>query len=70
MLQNIILKEIQFLPEFAQKEVLDYMLFLKDKHLKKKVISIEKRPFFGCGKINIKMADDFDAPLDDFKEYM
>jgi len=25
---------------------------------------------FGCAKGQFKMADDFDAPLDDFKDYM
>ena len=28
------------------------------------------RPVFGSAKGLIKMAEDFDAPLDDFKEYM
>lgn len=28
------------------------------------------QPVFGRLKGKIKMADDFDAPLDDFKEYM
>jgi len=27
-------------------------------------------PVFGCLKGQIKMADDFDEPLEDFKEYM
>jgi addiction module antitoxin, RelB/DinJ family len=30
----------------------------------------KKRPLFGGWKGKIKMADDFDAPLDDFAEYM
>ena len=29
-----------------------------------------KTPVFGCAKGRFKMSDDFDAPLDDFKEYM
>ena len=28
------------------------------------------KPAFGCGGVKIKMAPDFDAPLEDFKEYM
>jgi len=28
------------------------------------------RPVFGCAKEQFSMADDFDAPLDCFKEYM
>jgi DNA-damage-inducible protein J len=30
----------------------------------------EKTPRPGCMKGQIQMSDDFDAPLDDFKEYM
>jgi hypothetical protein len=30
----------------------------------------ERRPVFGCLKGQIWMADDFDAPLEEFKEYM
>jgi DNA-damage-inducible protein J len=28
------------------------------------------KPLYGCAKDKIWIADDFDAPLDDFKEYM
>ena len=27
-------------------------------------------PVFGCAKGQFRMADDFDAPLEDFKDYM
>jgi hypothetical protein len=30
----------------------------------------EPKPTFGCAKGQFQMADDFDAPLDCFKEYM
>jgi hypothetical protein len=30
----------------------------------------QKNPVFGCAKGRFKMADDFDAPLNDFMEYM
>jgi hypothetical protein len=30
----------------------------------------EKTPVFGCAKGQFRMADDFDAPLEDFKDYM
>jgi DNA-damage-inducible protein J len=29
-----------------------------------------RKPLYGCAKDKIWVADDFDAPLDDFKEYM
>jgi hypothetical protein len=31
---------------------------------------LQKTPIFGCAKGKFKMADDFDAPLNDFMEYM
>jgi hypothetical protein len=30
----------------------------------------KKVPVFGCAKGKYRMAEDFDAPLDDFKDYM
>jgi hypothetical protein len=29
-----------------------------------------KKAVFGCAKGKFRMADDFDSPLEDFKEYM
>lgn len=48
------------------KEVDDFVEFLKTKQKKDKV----KERKFGCAKGLLIMHDDFDAPLDDFKEYM
>ena len=31
---------------------------------------IRRKPMYGCAKDKIWIADDFDAPMDDFKEYM
>ena len=31
---------------------------------------VRRKPIYGCAKDKIWMADDFNAPLDDFKEYM
>jgi hypothetical protein len=33
-------------------------------------VSLQKTPKLGCMKVKIWMADDFDAPLEDFKESM
>jgi hypothetical protein len=30
----------------------------------------QKVPVFGCAKGKYRMAEDFDAPLEDFKDYM
>ena len=34
------------------------------------IMPSEKRPVFGCAKGQFWMSDDFDAPLEDFAEYM
>jgi len=34
------------------------------------VKQIRRKPMYGCAKDKIWIADDFDAPLEDFKEYM
>ncbi len=60
--------QISLLPESLQTEVADFVEFLLEKKLKNEE-PIQKRQF-GCAKGLIKMSADFDAPLDDFKEYM
>jgi hypothetical protein len=47
--------------------VYDFVEFLLAKQKKEKKL---KKPVFGCAKGRFKMAVDFDAPLDDFNEYM
>lgn len=61
------------LPEEVRKKVLDYITELMDQWEQKKASSEapkEKRRIFGLMKGQIHIADDFDEPLDDFKEYM
>lgn len=70
MIQKLILQEIQFLPEFAQLEVFNFLLYMKSKHLEKVEQKKIKRPIFGCGEVKVVMSEDFDAPLEDFKNYM
>jgi hypothetical protein len=65
--QTIILK-IQALPENMKKEALDYIEFLLQKYQNKQ--KPKNTPKLGSGKGIFKMADDFDAPLEDFKDYM
>ena len=59
--------KISSLPENLKKEVLDFIEFLQTKN--KKVPSKEPRTF-GSLKGKIKLAEDFDDPIEDFKEYM
>ncbi|HVI46818.1 MAG TPA: DUF2281 domain-containing protein [Chitinophaga sp.] len=59
--------KLETLPKDLKQEVSDFIDFLVQKSSvkKKKII-----PQFGSAKGKIKMSPDFDAPLDDFKEYM
>jgi hypothetical protein len=59
--------KLHFLKPSLKAEVYDFIDFLLSKQRKD---DIEKKPHFGCAKGRFKMSDDFDAPLEDFKEYM
>lgn len=59
--------QISSLPADLKKEVSDFVEFLKQK-AKAKAIPKERK--FGYAKGFYKMSPDFDAPLEDFKDYM
>ncbi|MEI6090778.1 MAG: DUF2281 domain-containing protein [bacterium] len=71
MYQSQVLTHYDLLPESYKKEADD---FIEDLFLKASEISNGKksncRDGFGSLKGLIKIADDFDEPLEDFKEYM
>jgi Protein of unknown function (DUF2281) len=69
MVEQIILKELNLLPETLKIEVLNFIEYLKSKR-KKEAIIIKKRPVFGYAKGTFVMSPDFDEPLEDFKDYM
>ena len=59
--------KINTLPNDLKAQVADFIDFLiakRQKEIKK------KKPKFGCARGMYKMASDFDAPLDDFKDYI
>ncbi len=62
----MLISKIQTLPPSMLKEVNDFVDFLKSKTKKDKI----KERQFGCAKGLIVIHDDFDSPLEDFKEYM
>ena len=62
-----VLSKFETLPPKFQVEVSDFMDFLIDKSTKSKKRVIPK---FGSAKGKIRLSSDFDAPLEDFKEYM
>jgi hypothetical protein len=53
-------------PKYVGTELEIIIFPLKDTS----VDSLQKAPVFGCAKGQFRMSDDFDAPLDDFMEYM
>lgn len=59
--------QISSLPADLKKEVSDFVAFLKQKVKTKNKLQ-ERKP--GSAKGLIKMAPDFDEPLEDFKDYM
>lgn len=65
MSANMLYTKIASLPPNLIKEVDDFVEFLKMKQKREKI----KERKFGCAKGLIVMHDDFDEPLDDFKEY-
>jgi Protein of unknown function (DUF2281) len=64
---NALFSQINSLPLIRQKEVADFVEFLSTKTKTKSKLKARE---FGFAKGKIKLAPDFDAPLDDFKEYM
>ena len=65
--------QIESLPEEVRKKVLDFIASLMEQWEQKEVPSEaprKKRRIAGLMKGQIHISDDFDAPLNDFKEYM
>lgn len=68
-----LIKNIKLLPSESYPELSEYIDFLSYKFSSSKVSSESRKSKRKIGgfKGSLKyMADDFDAPLDDFKEYM
>jgi hypothetical protein len=67
--QLIISKIQQINSENLKQELLFFLDYLLTKQYTDEK-AVKKVPKFGCAKGTFKMADDFDGPLDDFKDYM
>lgn len=67
MSTTALLTEITALPPELRREVEDFVAFLRTK--KQRETSIKEREF-GYAKGQVRLSDDFDAPLDDFNEYV
>lgn len=60
--------EIEALPADLQAQVQDFVAFLKARHPQPEPPLKQRQ--FGVYKGFFKMSDDFDEPLEDFKDYM
>ncbi|MEM6452445.1 MAG: DUF2281 domain-containing protein [Cyanobacteria bacterium P01_D01_bin.105] len=77
-LESSILNNLKKLPEAMQQAVFLYTEFLVTRSAQSGVNQLEsaaetssnKRDGLGIWKNKIWIADDFDAPIDDFQEYM
>lgn len=68
MTNNLILAELSVLPEHLKIQVMNYIRFLQSPF----VFSVNPMPIkpkFGFGKFKVEISDDFDEPLEDFKDY-
>lgn len=71
-------ESLKQLPHSLQIEVFHYIEFLKSNYVKQNNNSVEaleekktkKRDGFGIWQGKITMPDDFDAPMEEFAEYM
>jgi hypothetical protein len=70
MNNETIVSKLNTLPEEFKRQVLDFIEFLSDKHEKNIQKQKRKSPVFGSCKGLFVIPDDFDEPLEDFKDYM
>ncbi len=70
MTEQTLIQEIHTLPESLKQEVLHFVQFLKQKQAAKTESAKPRQRKAGSAKGKFVMADDFDAPLEDFAEYM
>ncbi len=77
---QLLLNKYDLLPRNKQVEVADYIDFLLAKYIRKSSSKMEaretgrdvrrRRSNFGNAKGRITVKEDFDAPIEDFAEYM
>ncbi len=70
-MQSVILKKLEQLPQPLQLEVLHCIEFLLEKYAKQPATPAPaKKRKAGLLKGKIWIADDFDAPLEDLRDYV
>jgi hypothetical protein len=68
-------ESLKQLPYSLQVEVFHYIEFLKSNYAKQsiqepEIKQLKKRDGFGIWQGKISMSEDFDAPMEEFEEYM
>lgn len=70
-MNNLLLyTKLNSLPESMKMEVADFIEFLENKAKKQHKLVQKSKPHFGSAKGMFDMREDFDEPLEDFKDYM
>jgi hypothetical protein len=70
MTEQLILRELHNLPEALKVQVLKYVQILKKQSAPSESGKPRTRRKAGSAEGKYVLAPDFDAPLEDFKEYM
>lgn len=73
MLEATILENLQQLPESLQQDVLHYIQSLlkqQSAHHSPETIHPNRQQAFGIWQGKVRLSDDFDAPMNDFQDYM
>ena len=65
-----ILTQYEFLPDIYKQEVNDFIELMASKAVNDKLKNSKSRGGLGIAKGKYNMSDDFDEPLEDFKEYI
>ena len=68
--EKAILLQLYQLPEQLKIEVLHYVAFLRGQHSQQQQVLRPHKRKFGSAQGKYTLSADFNAPLDDFKEYM
>lgn len=68
--EQTLLAKINSLPSQLRQEVLHYIEFLQEKYAAQIQSQKPKKRQAGSAKGKYTIAPDFDAPLEDFKDYM
>ena len=70
MASHSLYTKLESLSPSLKEEAKNFIEHLVDKNKKKNAESKVEKPVFGSLKGKIHLSEDFDAPLDEFKEYM